>query len=125
MTDNMKKFLEEVCKDKECIEKLKQAETAEAVLALAEEKGIILTEEDLKAPEASDGPVDDDELDGVAGGMTCVCVVGGGGEASDRNQLCVCVVGGSGVAWDFDQENQEYIYPSRCACAAAGGGKDF
>ena len=65
MTENMKKFLEAVSQEKEFTEKLTKAETVEAVIALAKEKGFTLTAEDLK-PQA--GELNDDELDAVAGG---------------------------------------------------------
>ena len=90
MTDNMKKFLEAVSQDKEFLEKLTGAETPEAVIALAAEKGFTLTQEDLKQEPAS-GKISDDELEAVAGGETCGCFFGGGGERS-----CGCFFGGSG-----------------------------
>lgn len=46
MTENMKNFLEEVSKDEALFAKLKGAETAEAVISLAAEKGFTLTAED-------------------------------------------------------------------------------
>ena len=92
MTDNMKKFLEAVSQNKECIEKLKKAETPEAVIALAAENGFTLTQEDLKQEPAS-GKISDDELEAVAGGKTCSCFFGGGGEWSGG-----CIVSGVGAA---------------------------
>jgi len=67
MTDNMKSFLETVSEDKEFIEKLSKADSPEAVIALAKEKGFTLTAEDL-TQEAPTGELTDDELDDVAGG---------------------------------------------------------
>ena len=91
MTDNMKKFLEAVSQNKECIEKLKKAETPEAVIALAAEKGFTLTQEDLKR-ESATGEISDGELEAVAGGKTCACFFGGGGTFSG------CVFAGVGEA---------------------------
>ena len=65
MTKDAKSFLEEAARDKELLEKIKNAATTEAVIALAAEKGFALTAEDLK-PAA--GELSDDDLDGVAGG---------------------------------------------------------
>ena len=67
MTDNMKSFLEAVSEDKAFIERLSKAETPEALIALAAEKGFTLTAEDLTR-EAPTGELADDELDDVAGG---------------------------------------------------------
>ena len=54
-----------------------------------------------------------DELDAVAGGKQCVCVLGGGGEADSWSKTCWCVGGGGG-------ENNDGS--PRCACPLAGGG---
>ena len=102
MTDNMKKFLEAASQDREFVEKLNKAETPEAVISLAAEKGFTLTEEDLK-PALQTGEVSDDEMDAVAGGKTCVCVAGGGGEAGTRDETCACVLGGAGLYVDIHQ----------------------
>ncbi len=65
MTKDAKSFLEALSRDKELQEKIKEASTTEAVIALAAKKGFALTAEDLK-PAA--GELSDAELDGVAGG---------------------------------------------------------
>ena len=96
MTENMKKFLEEASKDKEYLEKVNKAETPEAVIALAAEKGFTLTAEDLK-PDQPTGELNEDELDAVAGGKACGCVVGGGGEGGEADGVCACVLAGEGV----------------------------
>ena len=118
MTDNMKKFLEAVSDDQEFIGKLTKAETAEAVIALAKEKGFVLTEEDLKMEEPADELLNDDEVDAVAGGKVCVCVGGGGGEKSlpGVDLLCWCVAAGAGST---------STGKSRCACPGVGGGKSY
>ena len=66
MSENVKRFLEAVSQDREFLEKINEAATTEAVIALAAEKGFTLTAEDLKP--AATGELSDDELDGVAGG---------------------------------------------------------
>lgn len=114
MNENIRKFLEAVSQDKELIEKLKKAETPEAVIALAAEMGFPLTAEDLEQQPGSD-IVSDDELDAVAGGKTCVCVLGGGGEKSGRDLLCWCTVEGYGT--DIGKN-------MRCGCFVGGGGED-
>ena len=113
MTDNMKKFLEAVSQNKECIEMLKKAETQEAVIALAAENGFTLTQEDLKQEPASGG-ISDDELEAVAGGKTCGCAIGGGGASSGDQGGCGCWLGGVGAM------NDDSI---RCVCAVGGGGE--
>ena len=92
MTDNLKTFLEAVSQDREFTKRLTKAETPEAVIALAAEKGFTLTQEDLKQEPASGG-ISDDELEAVAGGKTCGCFFGGGGEWSGG-----CVFSGVGAA---------------------------
>ena len=117
MTENMRKFLEEASKDREYLEKVNKAETPEAVIALAAEKGFILTAEDLK-PDQPTGELNDDELDAVAGGAACACVVGGGGEKyvgwPSGDAECACVGAGAGNYSTGD---------TRCFCVLVGGGK--
>ncbi|MBQ7670291.1 MAG: Nif11-like leader peptide family natural product precursor [Clostridia bacterium] len=126
MTENMKKFLEEASRDKEFTEKLNKADTLDAVVALAAEKGFTLTEEDLKGGSA-EGEFSGKELDAVAGGVggqTCVCVLGGGGLGGGDDDKCVCVFGGGGTG----TEHIGYFHITgsvRCFCAAGGGGEGF
>ena len=68
MTEKMITFLKEASKDKAFLEKLQNAETAEALIALAAEKGFQLTAEDLDQLKTVGGELSDDELADVAGG---------------------------------------------------------
>ena len=68
MTEKMKALLEEAEKDAGFAERLEAAQDADALIALASEKGLELTKEDL-TEETSSGELADDELDEVAGGL--------------------------------------------------------
>ena len=91
----------------------------EDILPLARECGCDFSMEDLKEytrdlSQSSPGELTEDELDAVAGGAICVCVIGGGGKAgSPWSNPCTCFVGGTG--------------PSRpgpgCMCIVGGGGR--
>ena len=120
MTDNLKKFLEAASQDKAFIEKLKKAETPEAVIALAAEKGFTLTMEDLK-PALQTGEVSDDEMDAVAGGKECYCAIGGGGVAGGNDTVCACVLMGEGDGY-WKTITGEIIIKQRCICPFAGQG---
>lgn len=110
MTENMKKFLESVSKNEELVKKINTM-TKEELIALAKELGIELTEADLEKP---DGELSDDEMDAVAGGMGCYCLIGGYGEQDLNNEKdCVCVAGGGG-----EYKNGR----CRCYCVGVGGG---
>ena len=115
MTSNLKNFLEQASKDKEFIEKLNKADTPEAVIALAAEKGFSLTPEDLKNEPAA-GSLDDSEVEAVTGGDKCYCFAGGGGEALGDERTCACVMYGQG-----DMEDGG----TRCTCALGGTGVDW
>jgi predicted ribosomally synthesized peptide with nif11-like leader len=67
MTENMKRFVEEVGKDAALAEALGKVEKPEELIALAAKKDIVLTAEDL-APEEATGELSDEELEDVAGG---------------------------------------------------------
>lgn len=110
MTENMKKFLELVSQSEELCARVNAADK-EALIAMAKELGVELTEEDFTQPS---GELDDDELDAVAGGGVCACVVGGGGTADNaKERTCVCVFTGAG------ETKNGY----RCMCALGGGGE--
>ena len=114
MSENLKKFLELLANDKELEAKalacneLGEEKGKVALMALAKENGIELTEADLeKKAEPTSGELDDDELDAVSGGAAtgnergfCLCPAAGGGggkDADDGNTFgCACVIYGQG-----------------------------
>ena len=111
MTENMKLFLEKVSADETQIEKFATLDK-EALIALAREMGIDLTEADFTAPE---GELAEAELDAVVGGyQRCICVVGGGGKADSEGAACMCIYGGTGLDRQHDS--------CRCFCPALGTG---
>ena len=115
MTDKMRKFLETASEDPALIEKMRQAETQEALIALAAEIGFTLTEEDLKE-DLFEGAISDDEMDAVTGGSGCGCYgLGAGNQAGSMEQWCECVMFGTG--WETDAEQE-----IRCICASVGEG---
>ena len=67
MTEKMAAFLKEAEKDEALVKALETADSPEAVIALAAEKGLELSAEDLTADKAA-AELDDEELDEVAGG---------------------------------------------------------
>lgn len=109
MSENLKKFLEAVSANEKLAEKAGES-SREELLAMAKELGLALTEEDFwqESKELSD-----DELDAVAGGGTCVCVVGGGGKRSANDKSCACFTGG----WGYTTDRHE-----RCLCVVGGSG---
>lgn len=111
MTENMKKFLEAVSKNEELTKKINTM-TKEDLLALAKELGVELTETDFEKP---DGELSDDELDAVAGGALCYCLLAGSGyDTCDNEKTCVCVAGGGGEYKSGD---------CRCWCVGCGVGE--
>ena len=113
MTENMKKFLEAVSKNKELCEKASKLDK-DALTALAKELGIGLTEADFAQAEE----LNDDDLETVTGGQTCGCALIGGGVANtNAEESCACVAGGGGEISDLAGGG------CRCACVAGGYGK--
>ena len=127
MSENLKKFLELIASNKELEAKalacneLGEEKGKVAMLALAKECGIELTEADFeKQAEPASCELSDDELNAVAGGGGCGCLFGGGGGGTDSNDGnkygCACVAygqGGDGRAKD-----------SNCWCIVQGMGED-
>ena len=114
MNENLKKFLEKVSEDKALAEKVNANNDPAALIALAKDLGVELTEADLKKPVEE---LSDDELDTVAGGsdVSCACAMGGGGKKDTNDKTCACVLAGVG----YDRHGRE-----RCLCGFAGYGYD-
>ena len=108
MTENVKKFLELVSKNEALSEKVNKADKA-ALIAVAKELGIELSDADFEQPKE----LTDDELDAVAGGGRCICSFGGGGKAGEGEKTCACVMGGGGEYKDGSV---------RCVCIIGGDG---
>lgn len=112
MTENMQKFLTAVTQNDEMYSKLNEA-TKEDLIAMAKELGIELTEADFEQKPAE---LNDDELDAVAGGAACYCPMTGVGVANTaKADSCGCVMGGGGQWSDKS---------CRCACVGYGQGED-
>ena len=127
MSENLKKFLELLASNKELEAKalacneLGEEKGKEALIALAKENGIELTEADFeKKAEPASCELSDDELDAVAGGGGCGCIAGGGGGGTDSNDGnkygCACVAYGQGG----DGRSKD----SNCWCVFQGWGAD-
>ena len=108
--ENVKKFYDALSSDEAMRERAaalneKYGETkpGKAVLAadlisFAKAEGYDFSEKELAEYADQPHPIDDDELDAVAGGVkdttTCACILGGGGTIS--GVTCACVVAGAG-----------------------------
>ena len=114
MTDNLKKFLEKASETEALLEKVSAEKEPAALIAMAKDMGIELTEDDLMQPVEE---MSDDELDAVAGGsdVSCACAMGGGGTKDTNDKTCACVLAGVG----YDKAGRE-----RCLCGFAGYGYD-
>ena len=55
-----------------------------------------------------------DELEAVAGGDKCLCILGGAGESSSSDNTCGCAFGGAGAYKGGG---------NRCWCALGGNGE--
>ena len=137
MTENMKKYQELITSDEEAQKKLNEQaaesiqEAKRNIIADAAEKGITLTEEDF-ADTADTGELSEDELEAVAGGKQCYCVLGGGGTATHSTEkTCACVLGGSGegdiIEKDLENPGRQptHHYRCRCTCCVAGYGTEL
>ena len=116
------KIFELASQDEEFAEKFGAAETPEAIVALLAEKGLDVAADDLQAlaQPAAEGAVklSEDELDAVAGGKACYCVVGGGGVKGKYDETCGCAAAGWGYFIDHTAGDRHV----RCQCAVAGEG---
>jgi predicted ribosomally synthesized peptide with nif11-like leader len=136
--ENVKKFYDALANDdalreraNALNEKYKDAKPEEAALtadliAFAKAEGYSFTAEDLKTYVNSvPQPLDDDELEAVAGGASsdtggCGCAFGGGGGGkmdNDDTWGCACVIYGQGG----DAKNDHCI----CFCFLAGVGNFY
>ena len=112
MTENMQKFLTAVTQNDEMYGKINGAAKDE-LIAMAKALGIELTEADFEQKPAE---LNDDELDAVAGGAACYCPMTGVGVATTaKADSCGCVMGGGGQWSDKS---------CRCACVGYGQGED-
>ena len=126
MTEKGMHVIEQICADEARREKLTSLETNEEVLKFAKECGYELTAEDLSTEVSDKTKLDREELETVAGGGVCVCVIGGGGRATKEGQnVCACVAAGAGTTtlWCSDTGNG-VAQAFRCICTGGGGGKD-
>lgn len=114
MSEVIKKFMEALSASEENVAKLKEInekfpnkkENIVELIKFADTLGITLTEADFD--ESQPMELDDDELEGVAGGKmiydreldlyrsNCACVLGGGGSGDSMQKTCACVAGGAG-----------------------------
>ena len=137
MTENMKRYLELISTDEAARKQLNEQEPSsiqeakERVIADAAEKGITLTEEDF-VEDTETGELSDDELEAVAGGKECICVIGGGGTATHTTETtCACVIagGGRGDMLEMDLEDPKrqpkHHYVDRCTCCFGGHGNEL
>lgn len=116
----MKEFLELLEKNPEVKQKVTEMDAnidtkVSDYIALAAEYGVKLTEADFQP--SGEQELSEDELDAVAGGKNCLCVIGGGGtgEEATKTKTCACVVCGYGYMEDDKR---------RCFCTAGGSGDD-
>ena len=109
MTENMKKFLEIVSADRELSDRL-NGSTQDGIIVAAKALGIELTEADFEQT----NELSDDELDAVAGGGNCYCVIGGGGKKDSDDKVCACISYGQGNKRDGSM---------RCGCFMTGAGE--
>lgn len=95
-----------------------QKKAAERLVELAKKYEIKLTVEDFL--NQNTGQLNDHDLDAVAGGGSCYCVVGGGGTAGQNNkgidETCACVLAGFGEGCSNGGGG------FRCKCPMFGGG---
>ena len=121
--DGLKEKLFEIAsQDEGFVERFNTAESPEAVVELLKGKGLDVTAEDLQALAQPAGQeaveLSDEELEAVAGGGDCFCVVGGGGTAGGVDQTWACVEGGIGL---YTKKNGKSA--DRCFCITGGVGE--
>ncbi|MDR1014659.1 MAG: hypothetical protein LBL86_06745 [Coriobacteriales bacterium] len=67
----------------------------------------------------------EDELEQIAGGQWCYCLLGGGGTANGLDEICGCVGGGVGKTRNPNNEPGINSTGTRCVCTISGGGRDY
>ena len=114
MSENFKKFLENVSADEELTKKVSNEQDVNVLIAMAKDMGLEICEADFKQTATE---LSDDELDAVAGGgdVSCACAMGGGGTKDVNDRTCACVLAGAG----YTKNGRE-----RCLCGFAGYGYD-
>ena len=134
MTENGRKLIELISENEEAREEFLTCKDSDQIIKFAADKGLAVTLDDLDfniVEEEGVKELDLDEMEAVAGGSKCVCVVGGGGEASREGQsTCACVAAGWGQVEYFCRAPgiKSGCYTgnyTRCYCAVGGGGKDI
>lgn len=124
MTENMKKFIELVSKDEVLQEKLntvqeqEEQENIKAIIALASEYGITLTEVDFQNAKES-GELSEEELTSVAGGNGCYCPGWGYGYGWDNFKEWNCYCVGGGLSYADERYRTDF-----CMCVSMGVGID-
>ncbi len=120
MNEKVKDFLKFASENEEVTNKFEllkdeadKNKVIDGTIALAKEYGYELSTDDFIQAE-----LDEDELDGVAGGFkSCYCAIGGGGGSDADGNTCACVVGGYGTRkGDGD---------GRCLCVVEGSGNEL
>ena len=128
MNEKVKRLLEVISEDQELSDRAGKAASFADIVALAGEKGIELTEDDLKEAAREQEKIDPAELDAVAGGKTCGCAIGGGGTGDrDGQSTCWCFVGGAGstsTPCTAPGKSCQSTY-TRCQCPLIGVGDDM
>lgn len=119
MKDNVKTFFELLSKDEALRKKVCAMTELEEIIALAKELEIELSEADF---ETRDGELSEDELNAVAGGGDCYCLLGGGGTESNYDDVCACVVAGVGYYKDSFKPYSTADNLLRCVCSVLGDG---
>lgn len=111
MTDKARDFLAWVSLNKEQAKELQTIDDPKELVKAAREFGYELNEADFKSDEGK--KVSEEELDAVAGGGPCYCVLGGGGTPTEGHSgACGCAVYGMGYSGD----------KVRCYCLGYGQG---
>ena len=127
MSENLKQFFDLMNNDPEIKEKaltcneLGKEKVRLALIELAKESGIELSEADFVEQPVESEELDMEELGAVVGGAgICLCAMAGGGGGTDtengKTYGCACV--------GYGQGGDGRISDANCACVAMGEGHD-